>query len=195
MKRLGFFGGTFNPPHRGHVLTLKHVMDTFDLDLTLVIPAFIPPHKSTSSNISFENRYEMTKLAFKTMKNVIVSDLEFRRGGKSYTYESIKEISKLYQAKDIYVIIGSDSYNSFTTWHNWRGILNKVCLIVLQRPGYIMKNDLLIERYAIYDGNGIIFLQNHPLDISSTDIRLQKKFFFLDESVKQYIADHHLYED
>ena len=91
-KRVGSFGGTFNPPHVGHIEAAKAFSKGAELDSLLIMPAFIPPHKEYTSTVSCEQRLEMCKIAFANVDNANVSDLEISRGGKSYTYLTLQEL-------------------------------------------------------------------------------------------------------
>ena len=96
--KIGLFGGTFNPVHSGHVNLVKNFKEKLNLDKVLVIPTATPPHKEAKELASSEDRIEMCKLAFGDLAEV--SDVEIRRGGKSYTVETLEELKKIYKNDD-----------------------------------------------------------------------------------------------
>ena len=91
--RLGIYGGTFSPPHKGHVEAAEAFSREMKLDKLLIIPTFVPPHKTTADDATPEQRLEMCRLAFSHIKNAEISDMEIKRGGTSYTYLTLEELS------------------------------------------------------------------------------------------------------
>ena len=115
-KRVGIFGGTFNPPHIGHVEAAKAFVENACLDSLIIMPAFIPPHKEYDSIVTCEERLEMCKIAFKDVDKATVSDLEISRGGKSYTYLTLQELTS--DEVELYFLCGTDMIISMDTWKN-----------------------------------------------------------------------------
>ena len=118
MQRIGIYGGTFNPPHIGHTRAALEAVRTLRLDKLLVIPDRIAPHKEIpEGSPSPEQRLEMLRLAIGGESAVEVSDMELRREGKSYSYETVEQIRTLYPEAELILLIGTDMFLSF---HEWR---------------------------------------------------------------------------
>mgnify|MGYP003293390888 CR=1 FL=1 len=108
MKRIGIYGGTFNPPHIGHIKAAESMSRIIQPDTFLIIPDFLPPHKSFDGMVSADDRLNMCKLAFSHVNNVHVSDIEIKRGGKSYTSCTLEELSA--DDRELYFLCGSDMF-------------------------------------------------------------------------------------
>ena len=93
MTRIGIYGGTFSPPHKGHVAAARAFMEQMELDFLYVIPNALPPHKEMEAPVSAQHRLNMTRLAFGGIEGVYVSDMEIQRGGKSYTVDTLRTLS------------------------------------------------------------------------------------------------------
>ena len=117
--RIGIFGGAFNPVHNGHINLAKSYIESLSLDKLLVIPTANPPHKTALGLADKEDRLTMLSLAFSGVNKTEISDIEFRRTDKSYTYETIKELRKLYSCDDFFLIIGEDQFLSFDKWYQY----------------------------------------------------------------------------
>jgi nicotinate-nucleotide adenylyltransferase len=128
MKKIGVFGGAFNPPHKGHVRLARDFADRLSLTEVMVIPSFIPPHKSAAALVNAQDRLEMCRLAFCDDPRFTVSATEIERGGKSYTYDTLLEIKKSNPGAALYLIIGSDMFLTFHTWRRYEDIL-KICTL------------------------------------------------------------------
>ena len=106
MTRIGIYGGTFSPPHNGHLAAARAFMEQMWLDILYVIPAAIPPHKQMAEPVSAADRLEMCRRAFAGMEGVYVSDMEIRRGGKSYTVDTLRELSG--DDRRLFLLCGTD---------------------------------------------------------------------------------------
>lgn len=171
MNKIGIFGGTFNPIHNGHVHLLTHYLKALDLDKILVIPTKFPPHKEAENLVSTEMRLEMCKLAVTGIERVEVSDIELLRSGKSYTIDTIEELSKKNPEALFYLLVGSDMFLEFQKWREWEKILSKVILCTASRH-----NDELNLLYKIgeklsFYGKGTRVFDFEALPMSSTQIR------------------------
>ncbi|MGB9668210.1 MAG: nicotinate-nucleotide adenylyltransferase, partial [Thermosulfidibacteraceae bacterium] len=145
--RIGIFGGTFNPVHMGHLIAAEDVRYKMKLDKILFIPSNIPPHKSTKGLISAEDRLNMVKLAIEGNPFFECSDIEIKRGGKSYTIDTVKEVKNINKA-EYFFILGGEAFLSFHNWKNPEGILREIDLIVISRPfGAVSSHDL--ENYLL----------------------------------------------
>ncbi|MDR0314986.1 MAG: nicotinate (nicotinamide) nucleotide adenylyltransferase [Oscillospiraceae bacterium] len=202
-KKIGVFGGTFNPPHAGHVKLADAFAQKLEFDKILIIPANLPPHKDNKDLLSSEDRLEMCKRAF--FKPLFeICDLEIKRGGISYTYETLSRIGELYKDAHLYLIVGSDM---FLTFHEWKypELILELCTVC---P--CVRNDKVqIEHLKDYanknyadklDKIKIVLRDFDPIDISSTQIRgmlyrgeqIDK---LVPKSVIEYINDRGLYSD
>jgi nicotinate-nucleotide adenylyltransferase len=134
--KICLFGGTFDPPHIGHLLIAQTVCEAENFDKILFIPAYIPPHKNVVTAI--EHRVAMVKLAIRDNPHFECSDVDIIRQGVSYTIDSIQDIKKTsgLSSDEIYYLIGSDSLIDFKNWKNPKEILNESKVIVAIRPGF-----------------------------------------------------------
>ena len=132
------FGGTFDPPHFGHLIVAQTIFEAEHFDKIVFVPAHIPPHKKGKKISSLELRLEMLKIAIKDNPNFEISDIEIKRGGISYSLETVrdyKEQTELSQ-DELFYLIGSDSLKLFYAWENPKAILKECQLIVAIRPGF-----------------------------------------------------------
>lgn len=192
--KIGVFGGTFNPPHNGHVRLAKAAADELKLDKLLVIPSCIPPHKIAAKLADGQERLEMCRLAFGCDPRFEVSPIELERGSRSYTVETLRELKALYPDSELYFIVGSDMLESFDKWYLWQEILSLSVLCAASREeGYspdLSRFGKLAERIKI--------ITLDPLEVSSTQIRNsagEVSSELLDPKVAAYIREHGLYDD
>ena len=144
IKRIGIFGGTFNPIHHGHLINIELIKENFNLDLILLIPAKIPVHKTVTDAISPTDRLKMVELAIAGNSSFQVSELELNRESASYTITTLKELEIIYPDDELFLIIGSDSFNELDTWKEYKKIISEYPIIVMQRSGDIkLRDDLL----------------------------------------------------
>ncbi len=136
LKRLGIFGGTFNPIHTGHLIVAENIRDKFNLDMILFIPAHIPPHKSVDVAPA-KDRLEMVRLAIKDNPLFGVSDVELKRQEKSYTVETLWEIKGQTEA-DLFFLIGSEAFMQIHTWMAPDQLFTMTNFIVMERPGRVV---------------------------------------------------------
>lgn len=196
-KKVGIFGGTFNPPHIGHVASAKCFLQQMELDELLIVPTFIPPHKAYESSVSCDERLTMCKLAFVDIPNVVVSDMEIKRGGASYTYLTLKELSN--ENTELYFLCGTDMILSMDEWKNPDVIfaLAKICYIRRENDN---SNDLLIkqkcEEYRKKYQAELFQINASAIEISSSEIRSEDADMesFLPKAVYDYIKEMELYK-
>ena len=171
--KIAIYGGTFNPPHRGHVESLQAVYEQAKPDRVLVIPASIPPHKELAAGSpDAEERLELTRLAFKELPYAEVTDMELTRTGKSYTSDTVAELFRKYPDAELMLAMGTDMFLSFETWHEYRYLIDNVTMLVFaRREG----EDEKIFKYGEYleskYGAKINYIMHDPLPISSSEIR------------------------
>tara|TARA_B100001996_G_scaffold378419_1_gene362551 strand:- start:373 stop:951 length:579 start_codon:yes stop_codon:yes gene_type:complete len=134
--KICLFGGTFDPPHIGHLLIAQTICEAENFDKIIFIPASTPPHKNCKTSI--RNRAEMLDIAIDENPNFEISEIEINRGGISYSIDTIKEIKNEYKIADnnLYYLIGSDSLLNFHNWKDSRSILKECQVIVAIRPGF-----------------------------------------------------------
>ena len=197
--RVGIFGGTFAPVHNGHVIAAKALMEQMKLDYLYIIPACLPPHKRISPSDDPKHRLRMCELAFADVDGVVVSDLEIVRGGKSYTYDTLKELSR--PDTRLFFMCGTDMVLSFDTWYRFEDIF-KLCypVYVRRENDPIITNRIVAKITEYYQKYGVMFrkILTEPIEISSTAVR--KAVFegrdissFVPPLVESYIKTHGLY--
>jgi nicotinate-nucleotide adenylyltransferase len=216
-QKLGILGGTFNPVHYGHLAAAEEIRDRLKLDRVLFIPSFLPPHKHEEDMPSAMQRLEMVRLAIAGNPNFKLSDIEVRRGGKSYTIDTIEALLQQYPGTELSFITGLDSFLEIQTWKDWERLLGLCSFVVLSRPGYTFadlakigfmkqaEKDLraldaghAMEAVAGSDGFKV-YLELIPFyEISSTDIRARVHGgrtikYHLPETVEHYIIENKLY--
>lgn len=172
--RIGIFGGTFNPPHLGHKNLAMQIKDIAKLDRIIIIPSYVPPHKQTTQLASGKHRVKMCELMFS--EDIFnVSDIEIRRGGKSYTIDTIATLKKEYPGDELFLIIGSDMLLSFHEWKQYKDIISLVTLCVASRSDEISKDVLssyAIDTLVLSEAKGeIIIADIEPMEVSSTAVR------------------------
>ena len=197
--KTGIFGGTFDPPHIGHINVFKAFIEAFDFDKVFVMPVFVPPHKSRKSDTSVEDRLNMTKLAFEELSpKVVVSDLEIKREGKSYTADTIRYF-KENGYEDIYFLCGTDMFLTLDSWYNPSYIFENATIVYARRESDRENTVEIREKTKKYIENfnaKIVPLNAEVKEISSTEIRSSVacgSYEFLTEGVVEYIKEKGLY--
>ena len=199
MERIGIYGGTFNPPHTGHISAALQAAERLCLDRMLLIPTGITPHKQLpAGSPSSRQRLEMLEIAARPYKMLEISDLELRREGKSYTYQTILELKEQFPDAQLVLIMGTDMFMSFESWRNPEIILENASLGVMYR-GEKDEAKAIAEKKAQMEAKGakIELVENEILRISSTDLRRMLTFGcaapFLPQGVEEYIQKNGLY--
>lgn len=172
--KLGIYGGTFSPVHFGHVRAARAFIRELTLDKLLVVPASVPPHKAADGILSASERMKLSKLAFGGMPCAEVSDIEIRREGKSYTFDTLSELkSKGYD--ELYLLCGTDMMMTFDTWYRFCDIFALASVALAQR--YVtagVEREKIDEKIAYFKeryGARIVELKVKPTEISSTELR------------------------
>lgn len=190
--KIGILGGTFNPPHIGHLIVAESIRDQLKLDKILFVPSYIPPHKLFSQVALPKQRLEMVELAIEKNRNFSASDIEIAREGKSYTVDTINSLISLHPASQLFLIIGMDNLMDFSDWKSPNEIVSNVELIVMNRPGYDTDVKSEFKKFAT-------FIKVPNIDISSSDIRRRIKLgrsirYLVPFEVEQYIVKKGLYK-
>ena len=199
-KKIGIIGGTFDPVHNGHLKAAEIVFEQMDLDELIFIPAYVAPHKVDIETAPSQDRLNMVKLAISNNKNFKCSDIEIKRKGISYTYDTLKSLKETSFAEDeLFFVIGMDSFLELNTWKNLLGILSLATLIVATRPGFEEAVEEASKSISENKNNRIKYLNAPGLGISSTEIRdkIQNNDSLeeaLPNSVIKYIKEHGLYK-
>ncbi|MCI1274191.1 MAG: nicotinate (nicotinamide) nucleotide adenylyltransferase [Clostridiaceae bacterium] len=194
--KLCVFQGTFNPIHNAHLNMAQYVIDNFGFDKILFIPAAKPPHKTYDENFSI-HRLNMVKIAVEGNEHFDVSDIEYKRNSKSYTYLTIQELYKKYDITGkINFIIGTDAFEKIKTWYKTEDLKNLVDFIIFMRDDNFDKNKL---NYLSDDGYNYKFAKMDFIDISSTEIRKRVKdgssiSGLVPFKVEEYIKQNELYK-
>ena len=197
MGATGFFGGTFNPVHRGHMHLAEEAYEKLGLDRLILVPANVPPHKEAPDLCSGRDRLEMCRLAVSDHEGFEVSDFELNQGGKSYSVFTAEHFARMYPDDDIYMMVGSDMLLSFDRWYRFEDILKTVTLAVVSRE-YDDMDELEKKAEELSAFGNIKIINAEPFPVSSTEIRErirlgQKYSCYLPEKVVQYIRLNGLY--
>ncbi|MEZ5237522.1 MAG: nicotinate-nucleotide adenylyltransferase [Microthrixaceae bacterium] len=161
--RLGVLGGTFDPPHIGHLVMATTVREELGLDSVLLMVAGDPWQKSSTGDVSpAEDRLAMTEAAARGVEGLVVSDLEVRREGPTYTVETLEELHRQHPTTEIFWILGADAIADIHTWHRHREIGGLCQLVVVDRPGAPL---------AVPEGLEVTFVEAPRLEVSSTELR------------------------
>ncbi|MFA5384552.1 MAG: nicotinate-nucleotide adenylyltransferase [Eubacteriales bacterium] len=201
MKRIGIMGGAFDPVHYGHLVAAEGARCHFNLDKVIFVPAGSPPHKIPKQISGANHRLVMTCLAVSSNPFFTVSAIEIEREGKSYTIDTVREISGLCRDADIYFITGADAVLEILSWKNVLELLSMCFIIAATRPGYkLVSLKEVLPGLSDDELKKIIIMEVPALAISSTDIRqriLDGKpiKYLLPENVEKYIMEHSLYKD
>ncbi|MGC8746065.1 MAG: nicotinate-nucleotide adenylyltransferase [Candidatus Saccharicenans sp.] len=136
MALVGLFGGTFNPVHYGHLKVAEEVLARFPLDHIWFIPSYIPPHKDSKEVVAAEHRLKMVEIACQNQPKILVSDIEVKNPGRSYSIITLKKLKELYPDDLFFFILGSDAFLEIETWKDYTELLKECSLIVVSRPGF-----------------------------------------------------------
>ena len=171
--RIVIYGGSFNPPHFGHVSALRSAMEQLKPDMTLVIPAAEAPHKELAGGSpDAQTRLLLTRAAFGGIEGVEVSDMEIRRGGKSYTMLTVQELHSRFPGAEIFLLVGTDMFESMEQWYEFRSIMMETTLApAIRRDGDLSGVRECAERFEREYGAKTVFIDHEPIDVSSTELR------------------------
>lgn len=199
--RIGVFGGTFDPPHRGHTEIAGHILDSGLVDKVLFVPAYTPPHKTDKPVTDAVHRMEMLKLALEKHPQFDISDIEYvREKSPSYTFDTMMELEKIMLQDKLLLLIGSDSLRQLHTWHKPRELVKKWELIVYPRNGETATLEELENFWTKEEADALLrnVIKMPFIEISSTEIRKRianngNVDTLIDPEVTGYINLHGLY--
>ena len=200
MVKIGIYGGTFNPPHTGHLHAAKQAVQILGLDKLLLIPDRIAPHKEIPvGSPTPEQRLQMLCIAAVGEPKMEVSDIELKRDGPSYTYLTIESLRAMYPDAELILLMGTDMFLSFHTWREPERILKHASIGVFYRGEKGEKEKILTQKASLEaQGAKVELVENQILSISSTQLRRLIAFHcadgFLPAGVGDYICENGLYE-
>lgn len=164
------FGGSFNPPHLGHLKLVEKVVNDLSLDRVIIMPTYSTPLKDNSEFADAELRLEMCRLNFENTEKAEVSDLEIKREGKSFTYLTLNSLKESYPDDELFLIVGADMYMTLQNWKNPDEIFKLAKIIVVPRNGG--DYDLISQKKLLSERGCVSYLLDKPVyDVSSTEIR------------------------
>lgn len=199
--RIGIFGGAFNPVHNGHLHLMESMLSNAGIDRLIIIPTANPPHKTGAELVGREDRINMLSIAVNSSPSVRakakISDIEFKLEGKSYTYNTLCELKKIYPDDELILFIGSDQLISFDKWYRYEDILSIASVVAMSRSnaddieGYLKEN-----KERLY--NRVSIINCPPIELSSSQIRQAIKqgediSSFVPFEEEKYIKDNNLY--
>jgi nicotinate-nucleotide adenylyltransferase len=215
-RRLGLFGGTFDPVHLGHLVPAARAFETFRLDALAFIPAAEPPHKQGFPLTPFAHRFAMLALATQAYDRFLVSNIEVERPGPTYTVDTVRRLRERIPSENVYFLMGSDSFSQIGSWHEWAKLVDLVHLVVLHRetawgrqleeriPQVLRSRLRSVEPFSpVPDpepGTRVVYLLEHePFPISSTHLRERLRRGqtireLVPPEVHRYIVKHRLYD-
>ncbi len=173
MGKILLFGGTFDPPHKGHRHLMEAALQQERFDRVLLIPAYLPPHKDHSPSLSFEVRKGILTDRFGDIPGLEISDIEQKRGGKSYTVDTVAALKEQYPGDTLYLLIGSDMFLSFERWYCAEQLLQQLILVVgsRQRGDYPQLEAHKKRLEEQYECKGIILCSMEAVECASSDLR------------------------
>ena len=199
MKKMGLFGGTFDPIHKGHVSMALRLAQSLHLDGVVLMPSFIPPHKIKENMASAEHRLAMCRLAAQEHPILSVSDLELKRGGASFTVDTLETLCEMHPDTQWYLLVGADMFATLRTWHRFADIAKMAVLCTIAREGTETSH---LQAYADeLQAEGIrCYVDTLPVEpYSSTQVRSRFAMGetiadLVDSSVERYIRENGLYQ-
>lgn len=199
MTRIGIYGGTFSPPHNGHIAAAKAFMEQMWLDFLYVIPTATPPHKEMDVPVDATHRLEMCRLAFSDVEGVYVSDMELRRGGRSYTVDTLRELTG--PDRRLLLLCGTDMMLTLDEWREPTEIFKLSYPVYIRREKDAILDKKIVQKIADYNekyGKVVRRIVTEPIELSSNLVRERLKngedvSTLIPASVEKYIRDNHLY--
>lgn len=189
-RRIGIFGGSFDPVHEGHREAVRSFLKSGLIDELWVLLTPDPPHKQTQSQAAYNHRLKMLQLAFDGWSGVVISTVEQDLPFPSYTLQTLHHLKAEHPEATFFLCLGEDSVQHFHRWKSWREILKEVTILAAERPG----SDLNLAEPEVLEHT--IFVDHEGVDFSSTKLRSGENALagsHLPDSVKQYIETHNLY--
>ncbi len=195
--KIGMYGGSFNPPHNGHLYLAEEVGRLAKLDKIIIIPSNISPQKSHNGNIDPIHRINMCKEVFDSSL-FEVSDCEIARGGKSFTVDTLTYLKEQYPDDELYLFMGSDMLLSFHTWYRYEDILSMCTLCAISRDDEYGAENLRKYADTVLSVGNVLIFDIEPVEVSSSEIRENLKSGksckgLISEKIEKYIKENKLY--
>lgn len=212
-RRVGIYGGTFDPVHNGHLEVARAVRQCFELDEIVFVPACVPPHKRSANITSAFHRFAMLALATEADQRLLVSTVELDAPDRPYAVDTVSRMQD--ELRRLFFIIGADSWAEINTWHEWQRLLKMCDVVVVTRPGYVieqrvenfidtrgMDQQQVRETIRAVSAPRVLVTDVAMVDVAATDIRRIARAEKFDElktmvplSVAAYIQKHRLYRN
>ena len=197
MGHIGILGGTFNPPHMGHLVMAQDALDQLELDRVVLMPVATPPHKEALEDPGAAARVDLCRLAVAGDERFEVSTLEVDRGGASFTVDTLRELHDLEPEHDLTFIVGGDMAQSLPAWREPEAILALATLAVAEREG-VGREDIARRLDPLHEGDRVVFFDMPRIDISSSAIRRRVAEgrpirYLVPDAVNEAIAERGLY--
>jgi nicotinate-nucleotide adenylyltransferase len=194
---VGILGGTFNPPHIGHLVMALQAREQLGLDRVVLMPVAVPPHKEADGDPGAGVRLELARLAAEGEDGLEVSTAEIDRGGASFTVDTLEELHERDPEQELTFIVGADMAHSLPAWRAPERILELARLAVAEREG-IARDDIAERLAPLHDGSRVTFFDMPRIDVSSSDLRRRvaegrSVRHLVPDAVAQAIADRDLY--
>ena len=201
MARIGIFGGSFNPPHNGHIEAARQCVEKLALDRLIFVPDATPPHKTLADGSpTARQRYEMVQLAARSIPRCEVSDMELQRSGKSYTVDTLRQFQAQYPTDELLLLMGTDMFLSFDRWREPDEIARMAQVVCMHRreAGGALRRELTEQTQRLHAlGARVVMAENGALELSSTTVRRMLAFDcaerYLPRDVLAYIRANGLY--
>ena len=195
--KIGMYGGSFNPPHNGHLHLAEEIGRRAELDKIIIIPSNISPQKSNNGNIDPVHRINMCKEVFDSSL-FEVSDCEIRRGGRSFTVDTLTFLKELYPDDELYLFMGSDMLLSFHTWYRYEDILKMCTICAISRDDDESAEMLRHYAHTVLSRGKVLIFDIEPIEVSSSEIREKLKNGksckgLISEKTEKYIKENKLY--
>ena len=172
--KIGVIGGSFDPVHMGHLSIAEEAREVFELDRVVFVPAAQPPHKGARTCATAADRLRMVELAVAGNPGFMVSDIEMRREGPSYTIDTLEEIQRMYPGMGVYFVVGADSLAELHSWHRAAELVERFDFIIIGRPGAgSVSLSKLEEKFGAQGARKLDrhYLRSGFFDLSATEIR------------------------
>ncbi len=197
--RVGILGGTFNPPHLGHLVCAQEAYVQLRLDRVMLIPAGIPPHKPIEHEPGARHRLELCRQAVKDDSRFTVSDLEIRRAGPSYTLDTLTELHSKEPNNELFLILGGDVAAALPEWHQPERVLSLAAVAVAKRRG-TSQGAVEAALHSLHGGQRAEFFPMPRIGVSSTMVRRRVRAgepikYIVPDAVADYIDRHELYKE
>lgn len=197
-RRVGIFGGSFNPLHQGHLIIAEFASESIGLDLVLFTPVVDPPHKDGSAFMPIEHRCRMINMAITDNDRFHLSMVDAKRPGPHYSVDTVQIIGAQFPDADLYFVMGGDSLKSFPKWHQPEEIIKHCCLAVMRRPSSRPVQPDMHEDVLPGLKDRVAMIEAPPIGISSTRIREQlgagrSARYLVPQTVLNYINENNLY--